>query len=591
MRSLLLTTLLLGALASAAETPARVLAVSYFDINATDPELQVLKKGMADMVMSDMANVQGLRVVEREKLNEILAELKLAKSPFIDPRQAVKLGKGLSATHLLTGAITVVDKTMRLEARLIDVQTGESIGSRKVEGAREEFFALEKELVDLLIEALTLKPTLKEKAALRKSQTESYPAFKSYSMGLDRSDRKDDQGARQAFDEARKADPNYAAVKAALDHLGRAVKGIEDQRAQSLDEKLKALTADDPDLYKKIERLSTAEGGPDDREAAQMAVFEFVVRSGLRPAKARSPRKEIGESTLDFWEMDNRSSLVGVWSTDDQTVRSASVVLEYMVRKYPDDPTELARLDNEVAQIEKKLASIDLTAPVPDYEGRGEWTDRHRTHAAFLARLAAVVQLPKGLSRDPRACVARVKELLAKEHQRRIAELNAEFSRRVASIDPKNEKAMTEEIGDLSYIAQESRDITRDQADAARKKLMVSQWLLKHPEVKPHHGTDKDPIYLEESMLTQWIGRYSDDPESWALIPPVGEYLLKRFPDSKYLTSQLKLYQRSIEEKQLELEMSKREWARKSTHEPEYGAAPEVRAFFKQVADVNRKLK
>ena len=47
--------LALVVLAVTAQT--RTLAVSYFDVNATDPELQVLKKGLADMLISDLSVV------------------------------------------------------------------------------------------------------------------------------------------------------------------------------------------------------------------------------------------------------------------------------------------------------------------------------------------------------------------------------------------------------------------------------------------------------------------------------------------------------------------------------------------------------
>lgn len=575
----------------AAAAAPKKLAVSYFDVQAQDPELQVLKKGMADMVITDLVAVGGLVIVEREKLNAVLDELTLAKSPYADPAQAVRLGRLLSATHVLTGLILVVKQQMRVSARVVDVETSEVIASREVTGEPDEFFSLEKELVDLLVSSLTLQPTLKEKNALRKNQTESYRAFKSYSLGLDRRDRKDDDGARAAFEEATKADPNYQAARAALERLGKAIDTAEAGRAKGLDARLAALKPDDPDLYRAVEKLVADAPGPD-REAVEQQVLEFLARSKLKPRRPRYVGTEIGGSPWEHFEAHRLLELLTVSGDKPQFLPLTPGLLEYLVRKFSDDPTLLMQARDALPRFEALVAKADFSRPPPDFKGLPEYTERPRARLAFFQRLAAAVPQPPGASRAPADALARVRALLDAEYARRLEEFDREFDRRLKALDPHAASAaLSEAVSELDLLGQNHHQTYRrpSRVEGARKQVQLGRWLVEHPEARPYHGTAKEPLYLEESMLLQWVVRFDSDPGSWALIPGVGEYLLKRFPDSKYLPSQLKLHRRSIEAAQQDPRAEQR-WAEKVRTEcPECAAGDEVRALFKLAGDAAAK--
>jgi FlgO protein len=110
-----------------------------------------------------------------------LSELKLSRTKFIDPRTAQKLGKGLAARYVLTGSYALVGEALRIDARVIRVDTGAVLASEKVEGKKGEFFALEKELVDVLVRALELKLGSGNRVKLRANATQSFDAWTAYS--------------------------------------------------------------------------------------------------------------------------------------------------------------------------------------------------------------------------------------------------------------------------------------------------------------------------------------------------------------------------------------------------------------------------
>src|SRR5690349_4034733 len=110
---------LVTARAESAE-PKRIVAVLYFDNNTGKPSLDVLRKGFADMMVTDLSAVQQLQVVEREKLQRLLDELKLQRSNYFDPKTIQRLGQGMGAQFAVTGSIVAVDPTLRIDVRLVE---------------------------------------------------------------------------------------------------------------------------------------------------------------------------------------------------------------------------------------------------------------------------------------------------------------------------------------------------------------------------------------------------------------------------------------------------------------------------------------
>src|SRR4029079_3261721 len=98
--------------------------------------------------------------------------------------------------------------TIRIDARVFNVETGAVLTSERVEGRKDEFFALEKDIADVLIKALEVKLASAERTKLRMNATQSFEAWSSYAAGLDAQDKGDVAAARAAFATALAAGPH-----------------------------------------------------------------------------------------------------------------------------------------------------------------------------------------------------------------------------------------------------------------------------------------------------------------------------------------------------------------------------------------------
>ena len=148
--------------APAAEAPrapaATTIGVLYFDYGGKNAELEPLSKGLAQMLISDLAAVDTIRVVERERLQAVLDEQKLGHGGKIDGRTAARIGKLLGARYLVLGTYFDAMGAFRADARLVNVETGQIVKSIGANGKAEDFMSLEQTLAEGLRKATAELP-------------------------------------------------------------------------------------------------------------------------------------------------------------------------------------------------------------------------------------------------------------------------------------------------------------------------------------------------------------------------------------------------------------------------------------------------
>ncbi len=197
----------------------KTIAILYFDNSSNNTQLDPLKKGLADMLISDLSNLNMLRVVEREKLEEVMAELKLSSSKDFDAGTRQKLGKLLGAETILFGSYFEMIGQFRMDARIVKTETGEILKSEGVSGATADFMKLEKQLVWKIARGLDVRFSDKEEAAIMASEQVSYQATLAYADGLELFDNGDKPGALVKFKEALELSPKFDRARTMVDRL------------------------------------------------------------------------------------------------------------------------------------------------------------------------------------------------------------------------------------------------------------------------------------------------------------------------------------------------------------------------------------
>jgi TolB-like protein len=260
-RSLTLLFLVLVALApwrrvAEAAAPPMVVAVLYFDNNTGDRTYDVLQKGLADMLVTDLAGVPALQVVEREKLEKLLGELALQRSKYFDPKTAQKLGKGIGAKYAITGAFTAIEPQMRIDIRLVDVASARVIMADKVVGKKDAFFDLEAQLVSKFVRGLDVRTKVEADSGVK-----DVAALLAYSEGVDLADKGDLENASQKLGTLVRSAPRFTLAQKKYTEILRRLRLAKQRREQGLDENEKLLLASiERELGKNLTTLDR-EGG------------------------------------------------------------------------------------------------------------------------------------------------------------------------------------------------------------------------------------------------------------------------------------------------------------------------------------------
>ena len=174
-----------------------------------DSTYQPLSRGLAQILISDLALLQRFRMVERVRLGALLEELQLAQTQHVDQSTAARVGNLLQAGRLVQGLAAIPPEgNTRLEATVI-LSTGEVTSPELVTGRLRDLLRMEKDLVIAISNQLGYRLSEAEQRLILENGTQNLMAFLAYSRGLEAEERGDFAVAAQHFAEAVRADPDF----------------------------------------------------------------------------------------------------------------------------------------------------------------------------------------------------------------------------------------------------------------------------------------------------------------------------------------------------------------------------------------------
>jgi TolB-like protein len=203
-----------------AKKPTPTLAILFFDYQGKDPALEPLREGLAQMLISDFSAAPQVRVVERARLKALLEEQKLGRSGQVDPASAARVGKLLGARFLVLGSYFDLKTNLRIDARVVEVETGRIVRSVGANGTTDDFWTLEKDLAQKLAQVLEgvlpafIPPPPSPPPAKVKSKT-----IATYGRALAALDRGRKSEAKALLDQVVADAPRFSLAKADLNAL------------------------------------------------------------------------------------------------------------------------------------------------------------------------------------------------------------------------------------------------------------------------------------------------------------------------------------------------------------------------------------
>ncbi|MFH1139480.1 MAG: adenylate/guanylate cyclase domain-containing protein, partial [Pseudomonadota bacterium] len=195
---------------TASEKPS--IAVLPFDNMSNDPEQDPFVDGMSEDLMTDLSKISGLLVIARN-------------SVFVYKGKATniqQIGRELGARYILEGSVRKLGTRIRINAQLIDAQTGGHLWAERYDEELKDIFNLQDKINQKICLALALQLTDSEKRELGRKGTTNPDAYGAFLKGLGYSRRwtkEDVQKAIFFFKRAIELDPDYGSAYAALGYI------------------------------------------------------------------------------------------------------------------------------------------------------------------------------------------------------------------------------------------------------------------------------------------------------------------------------------------------------------------------------------
>ncbi|MFH2047730.1 MAG: CsgG/HfaB family protein [Pseudomonadota bacterium] len=188
------------------QVPETMAVLPFENNSVTEPEKYApLSKGLSAMLTTDLKNSNTtLQIIEREKIQAILKEIALGQTGSVDQSTAVKAGKLLGAQSIVFGSFMVLGNNVRIDARIINVETGEVLMAEFITGDSGGFINIAIDLAAKISKSMKVAFN-----PVKVKSTGNLDAAIYFSKGLDALDKGDKEEANRLFLKCIKLDPAY----------------------------------------------------------------------------------------------------------------------------------------------------------------------------------------------------------------------------------------------------------------------------------------------------------------------------------------------------------------------------------------------
>ncbi len=185
-------------------------------------DFDALERGIAGMMISELAQNPAARLVEREQVQRLVDEQNLGAQGRVDPQTAAKVGKLVGARYIVLGTFIDFYSDFRVDVRLVNTETGEIVKTESDRMQREHLFDLIRNVATRLMKDANL-PALQRGASNEQRMNRQVPteALTYYSRALLYQDRGQKDKAVEMFNRALVIFPDYAEAQEGLQRAQR----------------------------------------------------------------------------------------------------------------------------------------------------------------------------------------------------------------------------------------------------------------------------------------------------------------------------------------------------------------------------------
>jgi tetratricopeptide (TPR) repeat protein/DNA-binding winged helix-turn-helix (wHTH) protein len=201
-----------------AQAPGKVpVAVMFFDNRSGSADLDWLREGVADMLITGLSNSKQLTVLSREQLHLLVQRSGHDHSKRISLDLALDLARLSQAKIVILGSFVKLDGRLRIDVQLHDASDGQMLAAEALVVEKPGEILTQIDLLSLkLASHLGETGDAETNIGLATVTTNNLEAYRFYSLGVEKSQAFHNREAIALFEQAIALDPEFAMAHARI---------------------------------------------------------------------------------------------------------------------------------------------------------------------------------------------------------------------------------------------------------------------------------------------------------------------------------------------------------------------------------------
>lgn len=194
----------------------KALAVMFFENESGRPELDWLREGLADMLITNLGRSKQFTLLSRRQLRTLLERANYQPSGAIRLDEALEIGRRSHADAVVLGGFMAFGDQIRISVQLRNVSDGQILGTEQLTANRPSEIL---SLADLLSHRLSYRlgaPSSGQRGGLAETMTDNLEAYQYYSLGVQKARAFDNAEAVRLLEKAVELDSNFAMAHARI---------------------------------------------------------------------------------------------------------------------------------------------------------------------------------------------------------------------------------------------------------------------------------------------------------------------------------------------------------------------------------------
>src|ERR1051326_4421757 len=198
----------------------RSLVVMHFDNQSGDHDLDWLREGLADMMITGLSRSANLLVLSRQQLHLLLDRIGHNEADKISLDEALDIAQRSHAKIFVLGSFARLGQQIRVDAQLHDARDGQLLAAESLVVDQPAEILTQVDLLSFKLASHLGAPSKPDSnAGLTSVMTSNLEAYRYYSLGVEKAQSSRNEEALSLFQKAVALDPNFAMAYARIGYV------------------------------------------------------------------------------------------------------------------------------------------------------------------------------------------------------------------------------------------------------------------------------------------------------------------------------------------------------------------------------------